>query len=126
MNNFIVRFSIFFISLYFIAVLIYAWNGNFFTQEFYRPLLEYCLYILASEHPKYNCRYARFLALNLAFTDSLSIIDGYFNLIPDATVYLSIISLSWLITVIVTIILAVRHFKRARQIKKMRSNGTNE
>lgn len=126
MNNFIVRFSIFYISLYFIAVLIYAWNGNFFTQEFYRPLLEYCLYILASEHPKYNCRYARFLALNLAFTDSLSIIDGYFNLIPDATVYLSIISLSWLITVIVTIILAVRHFKRARQIKKMRSNGTNE
>lgn len=126
MSKFIVRFTIFYTSLYFGVVMYMAWNGEYFTQDYYVPLLEYCLYILASEHPKYNCRYARFLALNLAFTDSLSIIDGYFNLIPDATVYLSIISLSWLITVIVTIILAVRHFKRARQIKKMKSNGTNE
>lgn len=123
MNKFIVRLTIFLTSIYFITVLIFAWNGIGFTQELYRPMLEYCLFILASEHPKYHCRFARFLVLNLCFTDTLSIVDYYFNLIPNAVVLLEIISISWIIAVSITIYLAIRHFKKVRELKIKKQNG---
>lgn len=120
MDKFITRFTIFYCTLYFGYVLYYAWNGINVFDDSYKLLLEYALYLLAREHPKYNCRFARFLALNLLFTDGLTYLDTKFLLFEDAELFLYIISISWIITVVVTIYLAVRHFARSRKVTKSR------
>lgn len=120
MDKFITRFTIFYCTFYFAYVLYYAWNGINVFDDSYKLLLEYALYLLAREHPEYNCRFARFLALNLLFTDGLTYIDTSFNIFEDAHLFLVILSTSWSITVAITIYLAINHFRRARKVKKSR------
>lgn len=126
MNNFIVIFTIFFCTIYFGIVLYFAWNGEYVFDDLYKVFLEYCLFIFASENPKYHCRYARFLALNLCFTDLITWINTTFSIVTDSPLILYITSFTWSITIAITIYLAIRHFRRARAVKKRRNYGTNE
>lgn len=119
MKNIIVRLSIFGISLYFVAVLIAAWCGIEISDNvFIRLPLEYILYHVAKNEPKYNCRYARFLALSIFMTELFSTLDVYFGIVPDAYVYLSILSLFWIVSIIATIVLSIRHFNKVRRLRK--------
>lgn len=120
MDKFIARFTIFYCTIYFGYVLYYAWDGVNVFDDSYKLLLEYALYLLAREHPKYNCRFARFLALNLLFTDGLTYIDSTFGLFEDAGVFLYIVSASWILTTTVTIYLAIKHFIRSMEVNKQR------
>ena len=120
MDKFIARFTIFYCTIYFGYVLYYAWDGVNVFDDSYKLLLEYALYLLAREHPKYNCRFARFLALNLLFTDGLTYIDSTFGLFEDAEVFLYIVSTSWILTTTVTIYLAIKHFIRSMEVNKQR------
>lgn len=120
MDKFITRFTIFYCTIYFGYVLYYAWDGVNVFDDSYKLLLEYALYLLAREHPKYNCKFARFLALNLLFTDGLTYIDTTFGLFEDAEVFLYIVSGSWILTTVITIYLAIKHFIRSRKVTKRR------
>lgn len=126
MRNFIVRISIFGISLYFILVLVAAWFGIEISDNvFIRLPLEYILYHVAKTDPKYNCKYARFLALSIFMTELFSTIDVYFGIVPDAYIYLSILSSIWIVSIISTIVLSIRHFKRVRRLKKNEKEKEN-
>lgn len=83
MNNFIVRFTIFFCTIYFGIVLYFAWNGEYVFDDLYKVFLEYCLFIFASENHKYHCKYAIFLALNLCFTDLITWINTTFSIVNE-------------------------------------------
>lgn len=117
MNKFIVRITIFYCTLYFLYVLYYAWNGINVFDDTYKLLLEYCLFVLAKEHPKYHCRFARFLALNLFATESITYVDNEYCIFENAETTLIVLSSMWVISVITTLILAVRHFIRATKVK---------
>lgn len=117
MNKFIVRITIFYCTLYFLYVLYYVWNGINVFDDTYKLLLEYCLFVLAKEHPKYHCRFARFLALNLFATESITYVDNEYCIFENAETMLIVLSSMWVISVITTLILAVRHFIRATKIK---------
>ena len=120
MDKFAVRFTIFFCSIYFIYVLYYAWNGENVFDDTYKLLLELSLYLTAKSNLHYNCRYARFLALNLFMTEALTYVDSTYCLFEDAETLLTILSVSWSLAVTATIVLAVNHFRRVRNVKRMR------
>lgn len=120
MNKFVVRFTIFYCAVYFIYVIWNAWCGVNVFSDTYRFLLEYCLFVLANEHPKYHCRFARFLALSVFITDTTTYIDGIYNIFPTAESILIPLSVLWATTIIVTIVLAINHFCRVRKLKKSR------
>lgn len=118
MEKIIVRLTIFGLAIYLLLVLCFAWNGVLVTFDGYVILLDYCLYRLACDEGRYHCKYARALPLNLMFTDMLSTLDNYFNFIPDFEIYLYIISGSWAIATITTIVLGINHFRKFRKLKK--------
>lgn len=120
MSKFIVRFTIFYCAIYFLYVIYYAWNGINVFNDTYRFLMEYCVFVLAKEHPKYHCRYARFLALSVFITDTTTYVDGMFNIFPTAELMLFVFSFIWAASIITTIILAINHFRRVRKVKKSR------
>lgn len=120
MNKFIVRFTIFYCAIYFIYVLAYAWNGINVFDDSYKLLLEYCLFVLAKEHPKYHCKFARFLALSLFVTELITYLDNCYSIIPPSIGTLAVLSIIWVLGISSTIILAILHFRRVRRIKKIR------
>lgn len=117
--NQLVRLSIFFIAIYFLVALVFAWDGYVISKsEHYRFLLEYILYLAAKDNPKYNCEYARFLALSVFLTDTFTCLDQKFDLVPDPYLFLAVLSSLWAVTIVATIILVIRHFKKVRKLKR--------
>lgn len=121
MSKILVRLSIFSIAIYFIAILVFAWFGKDLSSDIFRFPLELILYISANDDKKYNCRYARFLALSIFGTDAFTYIDAEFNLVPNVYAFLAILSIVWIVTIITTIILGVRHFRKVRKLKKKKN-----
>lgn len=56
------------------------------------------------------------------FTDTIACIDKSFNLIPDKSIYLFILSSTWAISVFITIYLGISHFRKVRRIKKQKKS----
>lgn len=126
MERTIVRLAVFGISLYFIVVLLFAWNGINITFDGYVILLDYSLYRLACNGGKYHCRFARALPLGLIITDTITCIDNAFDIIPSCEILLVILSLVWFVSVSLTIVLGILHFKKVMGMKKRRNDNATE
>lgn len=123
MEKIIVRFTIFGIAIYMLIVFCFAWNGTLVSFNGYVVFLDYCLYRLACDEGRYHCKYARAIPLNLMFTDTFVCLDEYLNLIPSAEIYLFIVSFTWAISIAITVILGVRHFRKVRKLKKEKNKN---
>lgn len=123
MEKIIVRFTIFGIAIYMLIVFCFAWNGTLVSFNGYVVFLDYCLYRLACDEGRYHCKYARAIPLNLMFTDTFVCLDEYLNLIPSAEIYLFIVSFTWAISIAITVILGVHHFRKVRKLKKEKNKN---
>lgn len=120
MEKLIVRATIFGLAIYMLIVFCFAWSGVLVTFDGYVILLDYCLYRLACDEGKYNCKYARAIPLNLMFTDTITCLDNTFNIMPTAEMYLLIVSVTWAISIIVTVHLGINHFRKVRRLKNIK------
>lgn len=125
MDKFIVRLSILVLTT-FIAVSLYkAWNGVLISE--YDTLFScsltcgVLLNTLVYSQGKYHCVYMRGLCVNLVFTPSVNFLDMRFGLFEDAYYLLMTLSVSWGLAFLITLVLAINHFRRVRKLNKQKS-----
>lgn len=121
--KFLVRISIFLISIYFITVyaIAIAFEEDFYN-DFYVVLLEFCLAVFASVQGNYHCKYARYTAWGIFMSDMITRLDGAYNFIPigNTAIVSSFILFS---SMSITIYLAIRHFSKVTKLKNIQNEN---
>lgn len=114
----IVRFLpiIFFISI--AILLIYSWSGSVFYainnilgNSFIYAL---ALFLISLSNPKYHCVWNRAMYVELMIVPLINFADAKWCIFPDAVLMLAVLSSTWVIAFIATIVLAIRHFVKIR------------
>lgn len=124
MDKFIVRFSILVLNLYIIIVLAYAFNGidisvydYIFTDSI---LFGIVLTTLVHVQGKYHCKWIRALCYNLIAVPSINFIDSKYGLFGTIEMLIYTYCSLLLISIVVTLILAINHFRRVRKLNKQK------
>ena len=124
MDKFLVRILPIILNLYIIIVIICAWSGidiSIYDYWFSCPItMGILLSVLAHKQGKYHCRWIRALCYNLIFVPAITYFDAKFVLFENAYSYIMVITISMIITIFATIVLAVNHFRRVRKVTKGR------
>lgn len=116
----LVRITILFTALYFLAVEIFAFFFDTqITCDIYISLGELVICLLVSEQGKYHCRHIRWLAWAIFLSDSLIRVDMAFNFMSAGTLWVLLLGIL-MIAMIIMIIFAVNHFVT---IKKKKGDG---
>lgn len=122
MDNFIVRLSILVLTSFIAFSICYAWNGVLISE--YDSLFSCSLIsgillnVLVYSQGKYHCVYMRGLSGNLIFTPAINYLDGKYVLFDNAETFLTVLSASWILSFIITTILAINHFTKVRKLKR--------
>lgn len=120
---FLVRYGIIITSVYWLLVVLNAWNGvNLYDENvlFGHTLILDSILCVLSHYKRYHCRYLSFLTYNLVSIDIIQYFDRKFDIFQEAELLLTIVSILYFITGIITIFLAIRHFilkKKRRSIE---------
>lgn len=109
----------------FIAIdLIYCWNGIDFTLfnhlHYNSFIYALALFLISLSNPKYHCVWNRAMYAELMIVPLINFADAKWCIFPDAVLMLAVLSSTWVIAFIVTILLAIRHFVKIR-LKKYES-----
>lgn len=117
--KFLVRLTVVFTTIYFAVVYALSWCGIEFFNDAYILLFELCICSFISVQGKYHCKYIKYTAWNMTAADTVTRIDGAYNLLTaDAIITISaiFINLAWLIP----FTLALWHYYKVRKISKKR------
>ena len=124
MDKFIIRISAILINLYLPIGLIFALNGIDISNRDYwfssTILFGLVLSVLSHSQGKYHCKWIRGLCYNGITVPFVGYIDATYNVFGNAIDFIIAISVVWAIGVLITIVLAVKHFIKVRKITKNR------
>lgn len=125
MIKFLVRISPLIMNVYIAYVLINSCIGRTFVNlEFVLGnslLLDFLLLLLCNSQEKYNCKYVKYLIYNLIFTSIFMYTNDLWRYVPKVKDFISILSITWISSMLITIFLALKHFIRVCRIKKNRT-----
>ena len=118
LDIFVVRFIPIVIFVYIAIVFILAWQGYYNTLNEYilgnSFIYALALFLISLSNPKYHCVWNRAMYAELMIVPLINFADAKWGIFPDAVLMLAVLSSTWVITFIVTIFLAIRHFVKIR------------
>ena len=128
-NVFIVRFLPLMLFTIIGTTILDCWNG-IFRYDFsllHSNSLFYALalFFVSLADSKYHCVWNRAMYIELMVVPLVNYIDAKVGIFPTAEGLLITLSVTWVLTLIATIFLAVRHFVRPR-IKKYRKRRAGD
>lgn len=125
---FIVRFLPILLFIYLIKIVIDCWSGvsqypfNMLHSNSF--IYAAALFFVSLSDSRYHCIWNRAMYIELMFIPLMNYIDAKYLLFEDVFLVLKIYVFSLILTLIATIILAVRHIIKTRK-RKRQTNGSN-
>lgn len=116
----LVRLTVIFTAIYFAVVYALAWYGIEFFNDGYIILFELCICSFISVQGKYHCKYIKYTAWNLTLADTITRIDGEYDILPiEYAILIPVffLFLSWF----VPFTLALHHYYNARKLIKRKN-----
>ena len=121
MSKCAIRLSIILISIYSVLECIFAYLNidiSFFRLLFGHSMMtDIFLIAICMNQGKYHCIYMKYLCYNLLFVSAFDLIDSVFDIVPNASVYVYILSASWMVAILFTLVKAFNHFSIAIKLK---------
>ena len=118
MEKFLVRMTVIFVAIYFIASYIMAqFFGVDIMKNTYTLLFELCVVRYTFGEGKYHCKYIKWMALSIFCADTLSHFDYYYDFIP-VSLYNYIFCGFVILGIFADVIYAFRHFHKVRMLKR--------
>lgn len=102
-----------------------AWNGdNNYPENLLHSnsvIYSLALFAISLSNKKYHCIWNRAMYVQLAITPLISYLDAKFNLIPNVEHLLYLFGTTWILSLIITIALAIVHFVRIQRNKRKKN-----
>ena len=119
------KFDVFLVRYIPIAMLIYigvniicAWEGIMFTDADFifanSFIYSFVPFFVSLADTKYHCVWNRAMYVEMMLVPLINYADGKFTIFPTAEGLLITLSVTWILTLVATVFLAVRHFLRPR------------
>lgn len=119
---FLVRFLPIIMLIYIGVTILYAWNGvrmpcsaYIFSNSFIYSLV---LFFVSLADRKYHCVWNRAMYVEMMVVPLINYTDSKLGVFSTAEGLLMALSATWIITLVATVFLAVRHFFRPRTRKR--------
>lgn len=125
---FIVRFLPILLFIYLTKIVIDCWNGvsqypfNMLHSNSF--IYAAALFFVSLSNSRYHCIWNRAMYIELMLIPIVNYIDAKYSIFADAYSAMVFASITLILTLIATIILAVRHFIITRK-RKRQTNGNN-
>lgn len=125
MDKFIVRISILLLNAYILVVLLFALNGvdiSIYDYLFTNSMLfGIVLSTLVNSQGRYHCKWIRFMCYDLILIPIINYIDAKYYLFSSAESCIYYYCFISGFSILITTILAIKHFIRVRKLNKIRS-----